>query len=234
MSAGNGVVHSESERLETEPLHLMQIWIEPSAEDLPPSYQQVAFSASAKRGRLHLLAGPADSQRSPATTINQDARLYVAELGAGEAVSQELAVGPSRLGAGGSRRSFAERATRSMKATAPRSAASRESTSRAARPAAKSFSSISPDQPWRKPLSSSRSTRGEAEPSVWSRPQRSALSRPEPASACGASPTPILRPRSSATRSAGVSGSHAPRVRAAARGRRAWLPTRSSSVCPTA
>jgi len=93
MSAGNGIVHSESNASQTEPLHLMQIWIEPSAEDLPPSYQQVAVPLSAKRGRLHLIAGPPDSQHSPPTTINQDARLYVSELGAGEAVSQELTSG---------------------------------------------------------------------------------------------------------------------------------------------
>ena len=93
MSAGDGVVHSELNASETEPLHLVQIWIEPSAEDLPPSYQQVAFSASDKRGRLHLLAGPPDPQHSPATTIHQDARLYVAELGAGEEVSQALTAG---------------------------------------------------------------------------------------------------------------------------------------------
>jgi quercetin 2,3-dioxygenase len=93
MSAGNGVVHSEFNASQTEPVHLMQIWIEPSAEDLPPSYQQVAVPPSAKRGRLHLLAGPADPGRNPATTINQDAWLYVSELGAGEAVSQDLPSG---------------------------------------------------------------------------------------------------------------------------------------------
>lgn len=93
MSAGTGVVHSEFNASESEPVHLMQIWIEPSAEDLPPSYQQVAIPADSKRGRLHLLAGPA-GDGSPATTINQNARLYVADLAAGEAVTQPL--GPAR------------------------------------------------------------------------------------------------------------------------------------------
>ncbi len=93
MSAGPGVVHSEFNASESEPVHLMQIWIEPSAEDLPPSYQQVALPADSKRGRLHLLAGPA-GDGSPATTINQNARLYVADLAAGETVAQPL--GPDR------------------------------------------------------------------------------------------------------------------------------------------
>ena len=92
MSAGNGVVHSEFNASETEPLHLIQIWIEPSAEDLPPSYQQVAIPPAAKRGRLHLLAGPRGNG-TPATVINQDARLYLSELGAGESVQQPILSG---------------------------------------------------------------------------------------------------------------------------------------------
>ena len=93
MSAGTGVVHSEFNASEDEPVHLMQIWIEPSAEDMPPSYQQVAIPPESKRGQLHLLAGPA-GDGNPATTINQNARLYVADLGAGETVMQRL--GPDR------------------------------------------------------------------------------------------------------------------------------------------
>jgi redox-sensitive bicupin YhaK (pirin superfamily) len=91
MSAGNGIVHSEFNASDTEPVHLIQIWIEPSMEDLPPSYQQVAIPAARKRGRLHLLAAPAASGDEPATVINQDARLYVSDLAAGQSVKQVLA-----------------------------------------------------------------------------------------------------------------------------------------------
>jgi redox-sensitive bicupin YhaK (pirin superfamily) len=94
MSAGNGVVHSEFNASQDEPVHLIQIWIEPSAEDLPPSYQQVAIPPAAKRGQLYQLAGPAGRDGSAATVINQDARLFVSELGAGESVRQPL--GPDR------------------------------------------------------------------------------------------------------------------------------------------
>jgi redox-sensitive bicupin YhaK (pirin superfamily) len=93
MSAGNGVVHSEYNGSETEPVHLVQIWIEPSAEDLPPAYQQVAIPPDGRRGRLHLIAGPRGAAEDAATVINQDARLYVAELGRGESVEQALAPG---------------------------------------------------------------------------------------------------------------------------------------------
>jgi quercetin 2,3-dioxygenase len=91
MSVGTGVVHSEVNASETEPVHLMQIWIEPSAEDMPPAYQQVAIPPGDKRGRLHLLAGPKAGDGAPATTINQDARVFVAELGGSDTVRHALA-----------------------------------------------------------------------------------------------------------------------------------------------
>src|SRR2546427_4191779 len=43
MSAGTGVVHSEYNASEKEPVHSIQIWILPEADDLEPSYQQIAF-----------------------------------------------------------------------------------------------------------------------------------------------------------------------------------------------
>jgi redox-sensitive bicupin YhaK (pirin superfamily) len=93
MSVGTGVVHSEWNASETEPCHLMQIWIRPAAEDLPPAYQQVAIPPDAKQGQLCLLAGPAAGNGRPLTTINQDARVYVTALGEGDRVRQTLAPG---------------------------------------------------------------------------------------------------------------------------------------------
>ena len=86
MSAGTGIVHSEFNASETEPSHSIQIWIEPSEEDVTPSYQQIAFDAAEKKGRLRLLAAPAGG----ATVIHQDAKLYVSELGVKENVEHAL------------------------------------------------------------------------------------------------------------------------------------------------
>jgi len=36
MAAGNGIVHSEFNASDEEPVHSIQIWIEPAKEDLPP------------------------------------------------------------------------------------------------------------------------------------------------------------------------------------------------------
>jgi redox-sensitive bicupin YhaK (pirin superfamily) len=90
MSAGSGIIHSEFNASDAEPVHSIQIWINTAQEDLPPSYQQVAFSPSEKRGRFRLLAGPKTASEHPATTINQDARIYVSELGAGEELARNL------------------------------------------------------------------------------------------------------------------------------------------------
>jgi redox-sensitive bicupin YhaK (pirin superfamily) len=90
MSAGSGIVHSEFNASEGEPAHSIQIWITPAAEDLPPSYQQIAFPPSEKYGRFRLLAGPERRPNEPATIINQDAWLYVTELGPAQNVKQLL------------------------------------------------------------------------------------------------------------------------------------------------
>jgi len=90
MSAGTGIVHSEFNASETERVHSIQIWIEPSAEDLTPSYQQIAFSPEEKRGKLRLIAGPVRTPGGSSTVINQDARIYVAELGASESIKYPI------------------------------------------------------------------------------------------------------------------------------------------------
>ncbi len=83
MSAGSGVVHSEANPSEAEPLHLLQIWIEPSVEDLVPRYQQVAFDPRDRRNRLLELAGPGRDDSAPSTVIHQDVRVSVGELDPG-------------------------------------------------------------------------------------------------------------------------------------------------------
>jgi redox-sensitive bicupin YhaK (pirin superfamily) len=93
MSAGDGIVHSEFNASETEPSHSIQIWIEPHAEDLKPSYQQFSFTDEEKRGRLRLLAAPEPSGTAPVAVINQDVRMYVTELGRSDTVTHTLAPG---------------------------------------------------------------------------------------------------------------------------------------------
>jgi hypothetical protein len=88
MSAGTGVVHSEFNGPETEPVHFLQIWIEPASNGTRPGYEQVRFAPEEKQGRLKLLAGPEGA--NGAVTINQDAKVYGTELKEGDQITYDL------------------------------------------------------------------------------------------------------------------------------------------------
>jgi redox-sensitive bicupin YhaK (pirin superfamily) len=88
MSAGTGVTHSEYNASQAELVHFLQIWIEPKARGIPPSYEQKNFSAEDKKGKLRLVASP--DGRDGSVTIHQDAWVYASILGEGDAVTQVL------------------------------------------------------------------------------------------------------------------------------------------------
>jgi hypothetical protein len=87
MSAGTGVHHSEYNASESDPVHFLQIWIEPSVRGVRPSYEERRFDDESKRGRLRLIAS-ADG-RDGSVTIHQDASLYAAILDGGDAIEFE-------------------------------------------------------------------------------------------------------------------------------------------------
>jgi redox-sensitive bicupin YhaK (pirin superfamily) len=89
MSAGTGVVHSEFNGSQDEPVHFFQIWIEPAQYDITPGYEQKMFPLDERRGQLKLLVAPGGE--GGALNIHQDARIYGAILGTGESVVHELA-----------------------------------------------------------------------------------------------------------------------------------------------
>jgi redox-sensitive bicupin YhaK (pirin superfamily) len=89
MSAGTGVAHSEFNPSDSESVHLLQIWIMPRARNLPPSYEQKAFSEDDRRNRLRLVAS--DDGRDGSVTIQQDAKLYAAILDRDAAIEHTLA-----------------------------------------------------------------------------------------------------------------------------------------------
>jgi len=91
MSAGTGVRHSEFNPSSTNPVHFLQIWIEPAFTGTRPSYQQRRFDVSAKRGRLQLIVSPDGRQDS--LTLGQDARVYAALLDGQESISHPLDAG---------------------------------------------------------------------------------------------------------------------------------------------
>jgi len=93
MSAGTGIRHSEFNASDTQPVHLLQIWILPDTQGLTPSYEETHFPKSDRQGQLRLL-GSRDG-RDGSVTIHQDVNLYGALLSQGEAVEHSIGEGRS-------------------------------------------------------------------------------------------------------------------------------------------
>lgn len=91
MSAGTGVRHSEFNASDSEPVHFVQIWILPSARNLPPRYDQKRFDEEAKQGRLCLVASGSGADGSIA--MRQDVNLYASILKPGQQVPLSVAAG---------------------------------------------------------------------------------------------------------------------------------------------
>jgi redox-sensitive bicupin YhaK (pirin superfamily) len=87
MTAGTGVRHSEHSS-ETEKTHLLQIWILPEKNNLPPDYEQKYFAPEEKQGKLRIVASR--DAREGSVKINQDVALYSSILANGDEVSHEL------------------------------------------------------------------------------------------------------------------------------------------------
>jgi quercetin 2,3-dioxygenase len=90
MSAGTGVVHSEYSNSD-KPVHLLQIWIMPEANDLPPSYEDRTFKCEDKQNQLRLIASR--DGRDGSTKINQDASVYASLLDGGKSLGLDLQAG---------------------------------------------------------------------------------------------------------------------------------------------
>lgn len=76
MSAGTGVRHSEFNASQTDPLHLLQIWLLPNKTGLEPSYEQKIIP---KINNKLILIG-SNKPDANAVTIHQSVNLYVAYL----------------------------------------------------------------------------------------------------------------------------------------------------------
>jgi len=89
MSAGSGVTHSEFNPSKTEPLHLLQIWIEPDRRGLTPSYTEWHPLPEVEARSKVLVISPDGRENS--ALIHQDALVYRLRLEPGERATHELA-----------------------------------------------------------------------------------------------------------------------------------------------
>lgn len=91
MSAGTGVTHSEFNPNESEPLHLLQIWIEPNENGLTPSYTE--WQPSADSGNENDVVVISPDGRDNSAVIHQDAIVRRLRLDTGERITHEVANG---------------------------------------------------------------------------------------------------------------------------------------------
>jgi redox-sensitive bicupin YhaK (pirin superfamily) len=91
MSAGSGVTHSEFNPSSGETASLLQIWIKPHTQGLPPSYTEWHPSPETEDASKVLVIS-ADG-RDDSATIHQDADIYRIRLGSGDSTSHGVLSG---------------------------------------------------------------------------------------------------------------------------------------------
>jgi redox-sensitive bicupin YhaK (pirin superfamily) len=91
MSAGRGVTHSEFNPSPSEPLHLLQIWIQPRQRGLTPGYTEwLPKPEQADAPKVLVIS---DDGRDGSATIQQDADVYRVRLKPGQSVIHDLRAG---------------------------------------------------------------------------------------------------------------------------------------------
>ncbi len=91
MSAGTGIRHSEYNASDTEPVHLLQIWIQPERTGLPPRYAEWNPPKDNDTKLLSLLVSP--DGRDGSAQIAQDALIWLGKLRAGQKADYPLTTG---------------------------------------------------------------------------------------------------------------------------------------------
>lgn len=84
MSAGKGIYHSEFNASNTEPLHFLQIWIQPDTLGIDAGYQQKAFVQTSALTPVVTPTGENGTLK-----VQQDATLYRLQLAPTEQVTME-------------------------------------------------------------------------------------------------------------------------------------------------
>jgi len=90
MSAGSGVVHSEFNPSKSEPVHFMQIWIQPREEGLEPRYADQPIIGEIENEWKLILSSDG---RDGSIAIRQDVELRTVRLSAGKTLSHQTKVG---------------------------------------------------------------------------------------------------------------------------------------------
>jgi len=91
ISAGTGIKHSEVNYSPIEPVHFLQIWIEPERKGVKPAYAERSLGHGAARPGLTLVASR--DAHDGSVSIQQDAEVWLARLEAGASATHTLQPG---------------------------------------------------------------------------------------------------------------------------------------------
>ena len=89
MTAGSGIMHSEFNNSEQNPVHFLQIWIQPQQIGLEPGYEQKHFEPESLRDQWRVVANATGTDG--AIKVHQDMRLLVSKLGTGKTLNHVVA-----------------------------------------------------------------------------------------------------------------------------------------------
>ena len=91
ISAGTGIAHSEFNYSPVEPVHFLQIWIQPDSKGVNPAYAERSFGSGGAQQGLTLVASR--EGRDGSASIHQDADVWLARLGKGAEATHVLKPG---------------------------------------------------------------------------------------------------------------------------------------------
>jgi redox-sensitive bicupin YhaK (pirin superfamily) len=81
MSAGSGIVHSEANASNSDPLSLFQIWVFPKEKNIKPRYDQRTFDISDRKNQWQFVVSPITADNG--LYIHQNARFALSNLDTG-------------------------------------------------------------------------------------------------------------------------------------------------------
>ncbi len=91
LSAGQGITHSEFNPSPNEPVHFLQIWIQPRQRGLTPSYTE--WHPKAEHAQAAMVLVISADGRDGSATIHQDGDIHLVRLQPGQTVTHELKAG---------------------------------------------------------------------------------------------------------------------------------------------
>lgn len=93
MSAGTGILHSEFNASDTDPLHFLQVWIRPARMGIAPRYAKTRLE-DGMSGRWQAIAAPDHLNPAEAPIpLAQDARVFVGEASSAQPLTYQPPAG---------------------------------------------------------------------------------------------------------------------------------------------